>query len=145
MNKVTTTYLSKRQIEIMVKYCYMKSLVKVAEDERITANQVKSLLSNGFRAMRLSYAPLFRQGLYFDATAVFENMAASSGLTERELCNMFRQYISDGFKSKDQELWEHAAAGRELTPCGLLSFLWSKFEADIAPMHTWDLFGNETK
>ncbi|MCL2513609.1 MAG: hypothetical protein FWF08_06880 [Oscillospiraceae bacterium] len=143
MSKLPSLCLSKRQIEIMIKYYYMKSLVKVAKDENLTANQVKGLLSNGFRIMRLAYAPLFRKGLYFDASAVFGRMAETSGMTEQELCGVYQQTIAEGFASGDRELWEHAAAGQELTPLGLLSFLWAKFEADIVPPHTWDRFGKE--
>ena len=134
-------YLTKRQIDIMIKYYYMKSLVKVAKDENITTNQVKGLLDNGFRIMRLAYAPLFRKGLYFDSLAVFANMVEASGLAEPELYDVFRQYISEGLSSKDRELWCHAVAGREFTPVDLISFLWEKFEACIVPMHTWDMFG----
>ena len=142
MSKTPTTYLSQKQVEIMIKYYYMKSLKKVAEDENITVNQVKRHIENGFRLMRLGFSHLFWQGLYFDASAVFQNMVDASGLDERELHDIFQRYISDGFSSKDRELWEHAAAGKPFTPLELISFLWTKFEADIFPMHAWDLFGN---
>jgi len=143
MSKNSSDYLSKRQVEIMIKYYYMRCLTKVAKDENITVNQVKRLLERGFAIMRLAFSHLYWQGLYFDATAVFKNMVDISELTEQELSDMFRQYIADGFASKDRELWEHAAAGKELIPLGLITFLWEKYEAEIFPMHTWDLFGNK--
>ena len=119
----------------------MKSLVSVAKDENITANQVKSYLENGFRILRLAYSPLFRKGMYFDASSVLKNMVESSGFTCQELCDIFQQYISDGLSSENRELWEHIVAGKPLTRLDLISFLWAKFEADIIPMHAWDLFG----
>lgn len=136
-------YLSKRQVDIMIKYYYTRSLVKVAKDENVTTNQVKGLVSNGLRIMRLAYSHLYWQGLYFDVPAVFKNMADAAGFTEQELSDRFQQYIEAGFASKDHELWEHAAAGKPFTPFELLTFLWEKFEADIVPMYTWDLFGNQ--
>ena len=135
------TYLSKKQIEIMIKYYYMKSFVKVAKDENITVNQVKGHLANGFRIMRLAYSPLFRKGLYFDGLTVLKNMAESSGLTYQELCDILQEYIADGLTSKDRMFWERVACGRTADPLDLISFLWVKLEADIVPMHTWDLFG----
>ena len=81
----TPRYLSARQVEIMLKYYYMKSLVKVAETENMTPAQVKVQLDNGFRIMRRAYTPLFRKGLYFDAPAMLMNMATSAGMTYRYL------------------------------------------------------------
>lgn len=141
MSKLSPSCLTKRQIEIMIKYYYMKSLVKVEKDENITTNQVRGYLSNGLRIMRLAYSPMYRAGLYFDASAVLTNMAKASGLTYEELCAIFQQYITEGLSSKDREYWEHVAAGRVLTALDLISFLWAKFEADILPLHCWDLFG----
>lgn len=125
----------------MIKYYYMKSLVKVADDEHITANQVRTHLSNGFRAMRLAYSPMFRRGLHFDSAAVLRNMAESSGITYEELYDTLQQYITDGLASEDRAYWTRLADGRAATPVDLVSFLWAKFEADIVPMHCWDLFG----
>ena len=125
----------------MIKYYYLRCLTKVAKDENIKPYQVKGHLENGFRVMWLAYSPLFWKGLYFDASAVFKNMAQASGLTEQELRDIFRQYITDGFASKYRKLWERAAEGKPFTPIRLISSLWEKFEAQIVPLHMWDLFG----
>ena len=81
MGKLPPLWLTERQVIVMIKFYYMKSLVKVAKDENITANQIKTLLDNGFRAIRWAYGPLYRAGEYFDAETVFRNMADFSGFT----------------------------------------------------------------
>ena len=85
MSNAPPKFLTEKQVEIMIKYYYMKSLKKVAAEENITVNQVKGHLSNGFRIMRLAYSPRFQKGLYFDAPAVLRHMADSAGLTYQEL------------------------------------------------------------
>ena len=141
MSKKRLRYLSKMQVDILIKYYYIKKFTTIAKMESLTTNQVKQQFSNALVAIRLAYSPLYKQGLHFDAAVVLRRMAENADLTEQELCDIFRQYISEGLTSKDRRFWEHVAAGQELTPLGLLSFLWAKFEADIMPVHTWDLFG----
>jgi len=63
VGKPLQKYLSKRQVEIMIKYYYMRCLTKVAKDENIKVYQVKSHLENGFRVMWLAYSPLFWKGM----------------------------------------------------------------------------------
>jgi len=143
MNSKFNSHLSQKQIEIMLKFYYIKSLIRVAEDEKLTANQVRTHLSNAFSIIRLSYAPEFRKGRCFDSKTVLCNMANRANMDYEKVCEILQSYIEDGLLSENKQFWERILFGKTATPIELMDFLYARFEADITPMHTWDLFGTE--
>lgn len=136
-------YLSKRQIEVILKTYYMKTRVQVAESENIPVSRVMTLLEKSFRILRMAYAPQYRKGCYFDAKTVLSNMAESAGLEYKELYDTLQGFIAEGILSENRDFWLHITYDESATPIDLLNFLFAKFEKDIVPMHTWDLFGRE--
>lgn len=119
-------YLTKKQIEVLLKYYYLKKYTTVATDENITPSQVKRIKDDALRIIRLAYSKLYKNNLHFDGEAVLHSMAERSNL------EVFVSYMVEGLASADKKYWERITGKSEQsTPAELLNFLYAKFEIDI--------------
>lgn len=132
--KKTNNYLTREQIEILLKLCYLRKYTIVSKEVGITPLQVKRIEENALRCIRTSYSKSYIQGKKFNGKIVMRHMAERSGLTPMELTVIFDSYISEGLLSKDLLYWERVKRkNRNPTAIELLDFIFMKYELKILP------------
>ena len=125
-------YLSMQQIEILLKYYYLKDYTRVAAEEHTTPGKVKRLKENALRTLRLSYSRSYIKGLRFDGQNALNQMAERAGIEAWALSLFFETYIAEGMASANRKYWarikHHASVP---SPAELLDFLYDKYEIEI--------------
>ena len=131
-NEKRAGYLSKEQIEVLLKCYYLKSYTKAAADMDMTPGRVKQIKESAFRIIRLAYSRTHKQGLRFEGENVLQYMAERSGIGAEELTAIFAGYISEGAAGESKKYWTRIrGAGAVPTPAELLNFIYDKYEIDI--------------
>lgn len=125
-------YLTKKQIDVLLKCYYLRKYTNVAHDENITPSQVKQIKDNGLRVIRLAYSKSYRNNQKIVGEAVLQNMAERSNLEVEDLSDILNSCIEEGLASEDKKYWERIQCKSDSpTPAELLDFLYAKYEIDI--------------
>ena len=127
-------YLTKKQIDSLLKIYYLKKYIRAAEVMETTARNVRMLETDALRCMRIAYSKSRGQGKRFNGKVVLSDMAERAGLTVDELTAIFDAYIAAGFESKDSVYWRRIRRKNKIpTAAELLDFIFMKYELKINP------------
>ena len=125
-------YLTKEQIDILLKCYYLKKYTKAADAAGLTDSQVRRIRENALRTIRLAYSKSHMQGLRFSGETVLRHMAERSGMETEELSNILDGCIAEGLASESRKYWERIRKKGDVpTAAELLDFLYDKFEIEI--------------
>lgn len=124
--------LTLEQINILLKCYYLRKYSRVAETDNITSDRVKRIKENALRTIRLAYSKSYMLGIRFDGNTVLKHMAERCSMTEKELSELFDNYIAEGLTSENKRYWERIKKKWDIpTAAELLDFIYDKFEVDI--------------
>ena len=125
-------YLTREQIDILLKCYYLRKYKKAADAEGIPVSRVRSIRENALRTIRLAYSKSHMQGLRFDGETVLEHMAERCGMEAGELSDIFDGGIAEGLASENRKYWDRIRKKGDVpTAAELLDFLYDKFEIEI--------------
>lgn len=125
-------YLTREQIDILLKCYYLRKYTKAADAEGIPVSRVRSIRENALRTIRLAYSKSHMQGLRFDGETVLEHMAERCGMEAGELSDIFDGCIAEGLASENRKYWDRIRKKGDVpTAAELLDFLYDKFEIEI--------------
>lgn len=67
-------HLTMKQIEVLLKFYYLKSYTRVATNENLTPGKVKQIKENALRIIRLAYSQSYQKGIRFEGGNVLKHM-----------------------------------------------------------------------
>ncbi|HCA29645.1 MAG TPA: hypothetical protein DEP23_08815 [Ruminococcaceae bacterium] len=127
-------YPTQEQVEVLLKCYYLGKYTLAAEIMNKTPSQIKTIEENALRSIRLAYSKSYIQGKKFESETVLYDMAERSGLSVKELTEIFVAYITGGLASEDRVFWGRIRCkGDKPTAAELLDFIFMKYELDIVP------------
>ncbi len=127
-------YPTQEQVEVLLKCCYLGKYTLAAEIMNKTPSQIKTIEENALRSIRLAYSKSYLQGKKFEGETVLCDMAERSGLSVKELTEIFDAYITGGLASEDRVFWKRVRCkGDKPTAAELLDFIFIKYELKIVP------------
>lgn len=134
MSRYQYKYPTQEQIEVLLKCYYLHKYTLTAEIMNKTPSQIKTIEENALRSIRLAYSKSYLQGKKFEGETVLYDMAERSGLSVKELTEIFVAYITGGLASEDRVFWGRIRCkGDKPTAAELLDFIFMKYESEIVP------------
>ena len=135
----TNKYLTKEQIETLLKLYYLCKYTNLAKADSMTTSQIRMIEEHALRCIRMSYSKSYMQGKKFDAKTVLQHIADRSGITFAELVSIFDSYIAEGLISKNQLYWKRMKRkDSNPTAIELMNFIFMKYELKILPFSIED-------